>query len=131
MKVKVNTKGLKKLQEKIQQFESANYDKVAEECTNQMAARLIRKCVKRTPVLTGHLKGNWKANQAIKRNGAWKTAVYNPVKYAPYVEYGHRTRDGGWVNGRFMLTRSSEEIERDAVKIIEKEVNKELAKVFE
>ena len=131
MKVKVDTKGLKELQKKIQQFENVDYDRLAQKCTNQLASRLIRKCVKRTPVITGHLKGNWKANKAIKRNGEWRTAVYNPVKYAPYVEYGHRTKGGaGWVNGRFMLTRSSEEIERDASKIIEKEVNKELVKVF-
>lgn len=131
MKVKVNTKGLKELQKKIQQFENVDYDMLAQKCTNQLASRIIRKCVKRTPVITGQLKENWKANQAIKRNDEWRTAVYNPVKYAPYVEYGHRTRSGGgWVNGRFILTRSSEDIERDATKIIEKEVNKELAKVF-
>ena len=132
MKVKVDTKGLKELQKKIQQFENADYDRLAQKCTNQLASRLIRKCVKRTPVGdTGHLQGNWRANKAVKRGGEWRTAVFNPTFYAPYVEYGHRTKGGaGWVNGRFMLTRSAEEIERDASKIIEKEVNKELAKVF-
>ena len=131
MKVKVDTKGLQELQKKLAQFERAEFDRIAQRCTDQLAARMLRKCVKRTPVITGHLKGNWKANKAVKRGSEWRTAVYNPVKYAPYVEYGHRTRGGrGWVNGRFMMTRSAEEIERDAPKIIEKEVNKELAKVF-
>lgn len=130
MKVKSDIKQLKELQKKLQQFEQVKFDEIAQKCTNQLAARLIRKCVKRTPVQTGHLKGSWKANPAIKRGGQWRTAVFNPVKYAPYVEFGHRTRGGGWRNGKFMLTRSSEEIEKDAVKIIDKEVNKELLKVF-
>lgn len=131
MRTKVDTKQLRELQKKIQQFEQVGFDGLAERCTNQLASRMIRKCVKRTPVITGHLRGNWKANKAVKRGSEWRTAVYNPVKYAPYVEYGHRTINGGWVNGRFMMTRSADEIERDAPKIIEKEVNKELARVFE
>lgn len=130
MKVKTDIKQLKELQKKLQQFEAVKFDEVAEKCTNEIAARLIRKTVKRTPVKSGHLKGNWKANPAMKRRGQWRTAVYNPVKYAPYVEYGHRTRGGDWRNGKFMLTKSSEEINKDAQKIIEKEVNKELMKVF-
>lgn len=133
MRTKVDTKQLKELQKKIQQFEQVGFDGLAERCTNQLASRMIRKCVKRTPVgETGNLKGNWRANKAVKRGGQWRTTVFNPTSYAPYVEYGHRTRGGrGWVNGRFMMTRSADEIERDAPKIIEKEVNKELARVFE
>lgn len=131
MKVKVDTKGLQELQKKLAQFERAERDALMQKCTNQLAARMQRKCVDRTPAPTGHLRGNWKANKAVRRGGEWQSEVFNPVKYAPYVEYGHRTRGGrGWVNGRFMMTRSAEEIERDAPKIIENEVNKELAKVF-
>ncbi len=135
MKVKADTKGLKELQKKIQQFENADYDRLAERCANQLAARMQTECVHqtetRTKTRTGHLKGSWKAIKAVKRGGTWQSVVYNPVKYAPYVEYGHRTRGGrGWVNGRFMMRHSADEIERNATKIIEKEVNKELAKVF-
>ena len=40
--------------------------------------------------------------------------VYNNVKYAPYVEYGHRTRGGkSFVDGRYMLTKSVKEIESE------------------
>ena len=132
MKVKVDTKGLKELQKKIQQFENVDYDRLAQKCTNQLASRMQKKCVKRNEcaVKTGHMKGSWRAKKAIKRDGVWQATVFNPVKYAPYVEYGHRTVNGGWVNGRFIMSRSADEIERDASKIIEKEVNKELAKVF-
>ena len=40
--------------------------------------------------------------------------VSTNIKYAPYVEYGHRTRGGkGFVDGRYMLAKSVEEIERE------------------
>lgn len=30
--------------------------------------------------------------------------IINPVEYASYVEFGHRTPSGGWVEGQYMLT---------------------------
>lgn len=57
--------------------------------------------------------------------------ITNPVEYASYVEYGHRTRGGkGWVNGRFMLTKSAEEIQNAAPQIIESKLKKELGGIF-
>lgn len=57
--------------------------------------------------------------------------IVNPVEYASYVEFGHRTRDHkGWVQGRFMLTISEQEIERDAPKILERKLAKKLGEVF-
>ena len=133
MRAKVDTKQLRELQKKIQQFEQVGFDGLAERCTNQLASRMIRKCVKRNEIAkdTGNMERSWKANKAVKHGSQWRTDVFNPVEYAPYVEYGHRTINGGWVNGFFIMTRSADEIERDAPKIIEKEVNKELARVFE
>lgn len=57
--------------------------------------------------------------------------IVNPVEYASYVEYGHRTRNHkGWIQGRFMLTISEQEIERDAPKILERKLAKKLGEVF-
>lgn len=57
--------------------------------------------------------------------------IINPVKYAPYVEYGHRTRGGeGWVEGRFMLTISSQEIQNNAPRILENKLIKKLGECF-
>lgn len=54
--------------------------------------------------------------------------VINPVEYASYVEFGHRTAGGnGWVEGRHMLTISEEEIKRDASGILEAKLKKWLA----
>lgn len=56
--------------------------------------------------------------------------VVNPVEYASYVEYGHRTVNGGWVEGRFMLTISEERLKQIAPKALEKMIVKEMEKHF-
>ena len=38
--------------------------------------------------------------------------IGNIAEYASYVELGHSTKSGGWVDGGFMLTISMDEIER-------------------
>lgn len=118
---------LKEFQKRLEAMEKNTFDKIAEQCTNELAARMLRKTAKRTPVKSGHLKDSWRANAAIKRGGQWRAVVFNPVKYAPYVEYGHRTINGGWVAGRHMMERSADDIERDAEKIIQSKVRKVLS----
>ena len=57
--------------------------------------------------------------------------IINPVHYASYVEFGHRTANHkGWVKGRFMLTKSELELEAQAPNIIEKKLIKFLGECF-
>ena len=57
--------------------------------------------------------------------------VVNPVEYASYVEFGHRTRNHeGWVEGKFMLTISEQEVQGDAAKILENKLKRKLGEVF-
>jgi hypothetical protein len=50
--------------------------------------------------------------------------IINPVEYASYVEYGHRTANqNGWGPGTFMLTRSEQELEAQAPKMLEKRLS--------
>ncbi len=69
----------------------------------------------------------------ITKNGdVYEVEVINPVHYAGYVEFGHRTKNGkGWVEGRFMLTVSEKEIESQAPKILEKNITKFLGECFD
>jgi hypothetical protein len=47
------------------------------------------------------------------------------VEYAPYVEYGHRTRDHKkWVRGTYMLTISEQELKGKVEAIVERKVKK-------
>jgi hypothetical protein len=57
--------------------------------------------------------------------------IINPVEYASYVEFGHRTRNHkGWVEGHFMLTISEDEIRNSAPKILEQKLKKYLEGCF-
>lgn len=62
--------------------------------------------------------------------------VENPVKYASYVEYGHRQEPGryvpalgkrlkqSWVEGKYMLTISEKELESQLPAILEQKMKK-------
>ena len=55
----------------------------------------------------------------------------NPIEYASYVEYGHRTANHqGWVPGQFMMTISEQEIQQSAPGILENKIKKFLGGVF-
>ena len=100
---------------------------ICEACAKEIAARLLAKVIKRTPVQTGTLRRGWSGNvqnMKVKKTGDLYTIeVINPVEYAEYVEYGHRTKDHkGWVPGKFFLTISEEEIRQSADGILEKKI---------
>lgn len=58
--------------------------------------------------------------------------IVNPVEYASYVEYGHRTANHkGWVQGRFMLTISEQEIQNIAPKVLESKIKKFLGECLQ
>ena len=57
--------------------------------------------------------------------------IVNPVEYASYVEYGHRTRGGkGFVRGQFMLEKSRQEVDKIKDKVVEDKLNKFLGGAF-
>ena len=149
---KTDFKQLKALQQRIEQLEKSNIEKFCKEVSKELAARLLAKVIKRTPVgqypantgkVGGTLRRGWTGQQQqsatayaqslpVKRTGnAYEITIINPVDYASYVEYGHRTRGGGgWVEGRFMLTKSEMEVEGQAEKIIEQRLMKYLGDAF-
>ena len=149
----VNFDDLKKFRDRLEKnFSRAETDKFIESCAKELAARLLAKVIKRTPVgqypaesgkKGGTLRRGWTGGkgggassyaQSLKVNrfgDAFVIEIINPVEYAPYVEFGHRTRNHkGWVEGRFMLSISEGEINRDAPKILENKLKKKLGECF-
>ncbi|MDN4069261.1 HK97 gp10 family phage protein [Paenibacillus vini] len=88
----------------------------------EMAYRAERKIKKRTPVDSGELRRNWQVGRVQKQGDAYTIEIFNNTEYAPYVEHGHRAGQNStkWVEGRFMMTISMKEIERELPKFIEK-----------
>ncbi|BBH19825.1 hypothetical protein Back11_11700 [Paenibacillus baekrokdamisoli] len=105
---------------KAMKLEFAHFE---EECIREIAGRLLAKVIARTPVDTGELRHGWTIGQIARTANGYEVEIINPVEHAMYVEYGHRTRDHtGWVNGRFMLTYSIQEMERELPDIIERKL---------
>lgn len=60
-----------------------------------------------TPVKSGDLRRGYRVNKARIVGSRIVGSISNQEKYFKYVEDGHRTRNGGFVKGRFMLTRAT------------------------
>ncbi|WP_455715436.1 HK97 gp10 family phage protein [Anaerosporobacter sp.] len=143
MSVKVDVRQLERLQKQIERVTTVDIDAFCEACTKEIAARLLRKVIKRTPVgqypsgsgkSGGTLRRGWSAQKDIKVHyfgDTYVVEIVNPVEYASYVEYGHRTTNHqGWVPGQFCLTISEKEIENLAPKLLESKINKLLKECF-
>lgn len=68
----------------------------------------------------------------ITKSGSnYKIEIINPIHYASYVEFGHRSSNHKkWVKGRFMLTKAEISIESRAQRIIEKKLIAFLGEYF-
>lgn len=151
--VKLDYGELQKLKEQIMLFgDPTQIDLFMTSCAKELAARLLSKVIKRTPVgqypagsgkTGGTLRRGWTGGQGgnaaayansmkVNKVGSdYVIEIINPVEYASYVEFGHRTRDHtGWVEGKFMLTISEDEIRRSAPSILQKKLEKYLKECF-
>lgn len=107
----------------------------------ELAARLLRKVIKRTPSDTGNLRRNWAVSDVRKNGENYEIEVSNSTEYASYVEFGHRQTPGrfvpaigkrlkkSWVKGKFMLTISESELQKQAPTVIEKKITEWLKKL--
>lgn len=145
---KIDCKQLEQLRDSLETM-ARNSDDFFEAASREIAARLFAKVIKRTPVGTypsnsgkvgGTLRRGWTAgtNQAVTSyadsltvhhfGDTYVIEIINPVEYASYVEFGHRTANGtGWVEGKYMLTLSEQEIRQSAPGILEAKLKKWLS----
>ncbi len=145
---KIDCKQLEQLRDSLETM-ARNSDDFFEATSREIAARLLAKVIKRTPVGTypsnsgkvgGTLRRGWTAgtNQAVTSyadsltvhhfGDTYVIEIINPVEYASYVEFGHRTANGtGWVEGKYMLTLSEQEIRQSAPGILEAKLKKWLS----
>lgn len=154
-------KQLKKLRDNLAKLQSMDLDKFCTDVSKELAARLLALVIPRTPVgryprasgkKGGTLRRGWTAKThdeaaggggkpnakayanalpVFKRGRTFYIQVINPVEYASYVEFGHRTPGGqGWVAGQYFLTLSEQDLERIAPALIERKLEALLREVF-
>lgn len=148
----INFRDFERIQNNLEKLNQEQVDLFIDACAKELAARLLAKVIKRTPVgdypnssgkKGGTLRRGWtggKTQSAVAYadsltihhfGDAYVIEIINPVEYASYVEFGHRTSNHkGWVNGRFMLTISEQEIQNAAPAIIEKKLMKQMGELF-
>nr|WP_321152416.1 HK97 gp10 family phage protein [uncultured Acetatifactor sp.] len=164
--------GLEDLQRELKELDRET-DAFLQSCAKELAARLLRMVVKRTPVgeygksyvtdtdgshvrykagknkgkvkrvtvkKGGTLRRGWTAGGSAKGYGdllavhhfgdTYAIEIVNPVEYASYVEYGHRTANHkGWVKGHFMMTISEQELQSIVPQILERRIREFLGGV--
>ena len=121
---------LRRFQEKLNRLGESEINAFVESCTKALATRLLRMVIKRTPVRGGTLRKGWTGSR--KHFGdTYVVEIINPIEYASYVEYGHRTvNHKGWVPGRFMMTISEQELRQIAPRVLERKIKEFLGGVF-
>ena len=141
---KFNFRELKDFEKKLKSMKDP--DVFVESCAKELAARLLAKVIKRTPVgdypkssgkKGGTLRRGWTGEKHASASAyvdsltvhhfgdTYVIEIVNPVEYASYVEYGHRTANHkGWDSGVFMMTISEQELQEIAPKVLERKVKK-------
>lgn len=147
-------KGMKEFQKKLEKIDQSEMEAFLEGCVKELAARLLRMVVKRTPVgqypkdsgkKGGTLRRGWTGGRksgekafvdtlSVRHEGGnYVIEVVNPVEYASYVEYGHRVikREGfGWQPGTFMMTLAEQDLQESAQVVLERRLKKFLGSVL-
>ena len=140
-----NLRDLEKFRDKIQRMGETETEAFIQACAKELAGRLLRKIIKRTDkvTVTGNLRRGWTGQtktaaktyaeqlQIQQEGDRYVIEIINPVEYAKYVEYGHRTVDHKkWVMGKFIMTISEQELKEQAPAILEKKIAKFLERAF-
>lgn len=152
---RVDLRQLKAFERKLAKLASGDFEKFCEVAAKELAARLLGKVIRRTPVAKvdgGTLRRGWTAKthaeaesgsgknpkeyaeslSVQKQGNVYELSVINPVEYAQYVEFGHRTRNHeGWIAGRFMMTISADEVDQQAPAILERKLFNMLKEAFD
>lgn len=132
MKIEMDTSGFKKYRMALGNAAVEAHTKAA---LSEAVALALRKVKERTPIRSGTLRREWKVTDITKEGDNWVVTLYNDTKYAPYVEYGHRTRlnrktgERHWVEGQFMMKISCDEVKADMNHIVQKHVMAMLAEM--
>lgn len=110
-----------------------------------LAKKLVVKTKRRTPKNTGLLQNSWMIGNVVQNDNSYEVEVYTDIEYANFIENGFRAhwvpgewvgnqfvydknaktgmqvgKKNSWVPGKFMLTISAKEIERELPAYLQK-----------
>ena len=99
------------------------------------ANEVITRTKLRTPVDTGKLRASWQHGEVEENNNDFSVDILNETEYASYVEYGHKGvyvpalgktmhTDKKYTTGKYMLTKSMNEVQTKMGEKFEKKFRK-------
>lgn len=99
--MKVSIKGMEKLERELQRLNHIRFDAVVQLQANEIVDRAT---ATKNPASGGTPYDTGEMMQSVNKYGKGADSEVGYTKeYAPHVEYGHRTIDGGWVEGQHFL----------------------------
>lgn len=150
-KFKITLVGTEELEQELIRLNSVRFDAVVTKNTTQLFNRAKTNANNRvggTPVDTGELRlsvradllGGKSMHVKDNENGGLSTLVDTSnistfssatvgytKEYAPHVEYGHRTRNGGYVHGQRFLQKNVEKQKEIYITDLRRAIKKESA----
>ncbi|WP_273483617.1 HK97 gp10 family phage protein [Desulforamulus ruminis] len=130
-------------------------DTLIREFLLEMAYRAVTKIKNRTPVNTGDLRRKWMVGRVEKTGNNYQVEIFNLLEYASFIEKGFRAhwvpgewegkifkyipgaktgmqvgKKGGWVEGRFMVEISMQEMKQEFPAYLERKQAQFLRDLF-
>lgn len=110
--MRFKVRGVSTLEKAFQKYDRIQWQKIARKNILQIKQRAS------SPPGTPRDTGELILSRRMKTEGSnekWKTTFFYTKDYAPFVEFGHRTRGGGYVKGQRYL-KNNVDIQRHIYK---------------
>lgn len=99
--IKMSIDGIPALEKELQRLDSIRFDAVEKKQLTQMLNRARQ--AGGTPVSTEETRPGGPHGELRLSSSTTEDEIGYTKEYAPHVEYGHRTIDGGFVQGQHFL----------------------------
>ena len=127
------------LQKALSRFNKEVYETAIMTATKEIAQELHEALLRNTPVDTGNLRKMWSAGDNLlftveRVADGFQVTLINEAQdgkgfmYGKAVNYGHKTKSGGWVAGRFFVEASEAQTEPKCYDIVRKNLKKYFAR---
>lgn len=121
MKIMIQLEGAQALERLLRQKSEQDFVVVCKKTTTI----LRRQAAINTPVRKCREGGGLRRSLRAEIPAASRAGVVGYTReYAPHVEYGHRTVNGGWVNGQYFLKSAVDTARTDFIRLCREELKK-------
>ena len=117
--IKITVEGCEKLAAALKKVSEVRFHGAAKIAAQNIYNRAVNGG---TPVRSGELR----LSAGVDVEGEDRAVMGYDKDYAPHVEFGHRTRGGGYVPGQHFLQRNVEQEMDNFTKLLEQELKKVL-----